>query len=174
MSINRISNIVLTTNINVQKNSSDNQHDSNRSNSAMHTVTKKEHNKDAFSKIVTQTVNPKLDQKENKKPSTPQQKKLNSAHSVNLKYLLPNKKSDKKTLVLDLDETLIHSNFEDFPKGSDIKISVKIDNIQYKIFAVKRPGVEEFLDRMSKFFEIVIYTASMQQVSLIIYYNLVC
>ncbi len=167
----KISNIILTTNINVQKETNDNQYDSNRSNSAMHSLIKKEQTtKDAFSKIVTQTINPKIEQRESKKPSTPQQKKLNPAHSVNLKYLLPNKTSDKKTLVLDLDETLIHSNFEDFQKGSDIKISVKIDNILYKIFAIKRPGVEEFLDRMSKFFEIVIYTASMQQVRL--YFNI--
>jgi RNA polymerase II subunit A small phosphatase-like protein len=95
-------------------------------------------------------------------------KSINSSNNLVGKYLLPQKQlkhQGKKTLVLDLDETLIHSNFEEFPNGSNIKISVKIDAMIYKIFAVKRPGVEEFLERMSKLYEVVIYTASLQQVS---------
>ena len=148
---------------------------SNRSNSVSQNNLKKTNeeapSKETFSKFVTQTVNPKAAQKEfnNKKQISPS-KKLLSAQSLNLKYLLPPLKSNKKTLVLDLDETLIHSNFEDFPKGADIKINVKIDNALYKIFAMKRPGAEAFLDRMSKIYELVIYTASLQQVSYYIYY----
>jgi TFIIF-interacting CTD phosphatase-like protein len=140
---------------------------SNRSNSAQSTYRSSSNKKKAFSKIVTQTITPQAVSK--KKQSTPN-RKITSAHSLNLKYLLPPKKVTKKTLVLDLDETLIHSNFEEFPKGSDIKISVKIDNILYRIFAMKRPGVEEFLERMGKLFEVVIYTASHQQVSLFKYF----
>lgn len=122
--------------------------------------------KENFSKIVTQTLT------HNKKNMSTNPNKINSinrrnqvTNSLNLKYLLPPlNNSQKKTLVLDLDETLIHSNFEEFEKGSDIKINVKIDNVLYKIFAIKRPGVEEFLERMGKIFEVVIYTASLQQV----------
>lgn len=140
----------------------------NRSNSAMPSNLKKQSTdttKEAFHKIVTQTVNPRQTQREMKlkKQTSPSQRKIPSAHSLSLKYLLPNRETTKKTLVLDLDETLIHSNFEDFPKGADIKLNVKIDNVSYKIYAMKRPGVEEFLDRMSKLYEIVIYTASLQQ-----------
>ena len=142
---------------------------SNRSNSVSQNNLKKTEeapSKEAFSKFVTQTVNPKAAQKDfNSKKQTSPSKKLISAQSLNLKYLLPQLKTNKKTLVLDLDETLIHSNFEDFPKGADIKINVKIDNALYKIFAMKRPGAEAFLDRMSKIYELVIYTASLQQVS---------
>jgi TFIIF-interacting CTD phosphatase-like protein len=142
---------------------------SNRSNSVSQNNLKKTEeapSKEAFSKFVTQTVNPKAAQKDfNSKKQASPSKKLISAQSLNLKYLLPQLKTNKKTLVLDLDETLIHSNFEDFPKGADIKINVKIDNALYKIFAMKRPGAEAFLDRMSKIYELVIYTASLQQVS---------
>lgn len=143
-----------------------------RSSSAQSNYKTEYKKKDAFCKIVTQAVNPPKTVQEvptNEKHScsnSPTRRKLLSAHSLNLKYLLPPKTVDKKTLILDLDETLIHSNFEEFPKGSDIKINVKIDNQNYKIYAMKRPGVEEFLDRMSKLFEVVIYTASLQQVSL--------
>lgn len=138
---------------------------SQRSSSAQSNYKTEFKKKDDFCKMVTQTMNPSTE-----KPNcsnSPSRHKLNLAHSVNLKYLLPPKKVDKKTLILDLDETLIHSNFEEFAKGSDIKINVKIDNQSHKIFAMKRPGVEEFLDRMSKIYEIVIYTASLQQVSFI-------
>lgn len=133
---------------------------SNRSSSAQTSYRNENTKEETFKQIVIQTVNPQKVKLQNSP-----KKKVVSAHSMNLRYLLPPKKTSKKTLVLDLDETLIHSNFEEFPKGSDIKINVKIENILYKIFAMKRPGVEEFLERMGKLFELVIYTASLQQVS---------
>ena len=41
---------------------------------------------------------------------------------------------NKKTLVLDLDETLVHSSTEaPFPKKKNIELNLKIKNTQYKI-----------------------------------------
>lgn len=51
------------------------------------------------------------------------------------------------TLVLDLDETLIH--FDD-------------ENKDEEVFYMVRPGLNKFLTEMSQIFEIVIFTAALQ------------
>ena len=66
----------------------------------------------------------------------------------------------KKTLILDLDETLVHSAFKPFFIKSDINLSINVDGINHLVHVLKRPFVDEFLQRMSKFYEIVIFTAS--------------
>lgn len=65
----------------------------------------------------------------------------------------------KKCLVLDLDETLVHSTFKAVP-WADFAIPVKIGDKTHFVYVTKRPGVDEFLREMAKSFEIVIYTAS--------------
>ena len=75
--------------------------------------------------------------------------------------LLPAKKdNNKKTLVLDLDETLIHSAFEPFKPKDDIILKMKMKNVEYTIHVLKRPYVDKFIDTVSKIFEIIIFTAS--------------
>ena len=68
----------------------------------------------------------------------------------------------KKTLVLDLDETLIHScSLYDHPDVVVTPINEEEDPncaIPMKI----RPFCLEFLNRMSKMFEIIVYTASQE------------
>jgi len=76
------------------------------------------------------------------------------------KKFLPKKTCDKKTLVLDLDETLVHSGFIPFNCPSDLVIKIEQDNDYHDIHVLVRPHVEEFLERMSKKFELVIFTAS--------------
>ena len=76
------------------------------------------------------------------------------------KKLLPQKTCNKKTLVLDLDETLVHSGFTPFNCPSDLVIKIEQDNDVHDIYVLVRPHVEEFLERMSKRFELVIFTAS--------------
>ena len=66
----------------------------------------------------------------------------------------------KKTLILDLDETLVHSAFKPFFIKSDINLSINVDGINHLVHVLKRPFVDEFLQRMSKFYELVIFTAS--------------
>ena len=79
------------------------------------------------------------------------------------KYLLPPKTTNKKTLVLDLDETLVHSQFFEFSVPSDITIKIEIENEIYDIHILVRPGVEKFIEIMKDFFEIVIFTASISK-----------
>ena len=86
------------------------------------------------------------------------------------KVLPPNKNNDKKTLVLDLDETLVHSGFNPFIPSSDIILKIKLDNNIHDIHVLIRPGVEEFINKMSQFYEIVIFTASLSKVILIYFY----
>ena len=81
----------------------------------------------------------------------------------NKQILLPPQTSDKKTLVLDLDETLVHSQFMTFSCPSDVVIQIEIENEIHDIHVMVRPGVKEFLEKMEKYFEIVIFTASVSK-----------
>ncbi|KAH3756690.1 NLI interacting factor [Pelomyxa schiedti] len=77
--------------------------------------------------------------------------------------LLPPKYSPlKKTLVLDLDETLMHSSVEPLPH-TDFRFEVTVEGVTATIYIVKRPGVEEFLSALKDKFEIVVFTASIPE-----------
>ena len=78
-------------------------------------------------------------------------------------FLLPKKDSNKKTLVLDLDETLVHSQFQPFDIASDVTLTIELDNEIHDIYILIRPGVKQFLEKMSKIYEIVIFTASVSK-----------
>jgi len=78
-------------------------------------------------------------------------------------FLLPPITPDitgKKTLVLDLDETLVHSSFKPIA-NPDFVIPVEIEEQVHKVYVVKRPHVDQFLLRLGKLFEIVVFTASL-------------
>ena len=80
------------------------------------------------------------------------------------KVLLPPQAEDKvgkKTLVLDLDETLIHSSFTPIP-NPDLQVSVLIDKKDVLVYVQKRPGVDEFLEQAAVLYELVTFTASMK------------
>ncbi len=78
------------------------------------------------------------------------------------KLLPPPRKRNRKTLVLDLDETLVHSSFIPFEEN-DIVLEVDFDNVLYNIYVLVRPKALQFLINMSKYFEIVIFTASLSK-----------
>lgn len=65
----------------------------------------------------------------------------------------------KKCLILDLDETLVHSSFK-YLRIADFVIPVQIDNQVHHVYVIKRPGVDEFLEKVGKWFEVVVFTAS--------------
>ena len=70
-------------------------------------------------------------------------------------YLPPKKESDPEyTLVLDLDETLIH--FTDKKRVTDD------ENVPDEYFNI-RPYCQKFLHEMNKHFELVIFTAGTQE-----------
>lgn len=72
-------------------------------------------------------------------------------------------KDNKKTLVLDLDETLVHSAFKPFYFKSNIILNVYVDRANHPVHVLKRPYVDTFLERMAKHYELVVFTASISQ-----------
>jgi len=67
-----------------------------------------------------------------------------------------------KTLVLDLDETLVHSSFKPV-ENADITLPIEIDGQVCTIYVLVRPHVAEFLKRMAKIYELVVFTASLSK-----------
>jgi len=79
--------------------------------------------------------------------------------------LLPPKSIEnihKKTIILDLDETLVHSSTTSFKKN-DIILNIDFDSVLYNIYVLVRPGAENFIKKLSKLFEVVIFTASISK-----------
>jgi len=68
----------------------------------------------------------------------------------------------RKCLVLDLDETLVHSSFKPIP-NPDFIIPVEIEDQVHKVYVLKRPGVDTFLQRLGPMYEIVVFTASLSK-----------
>jgi len=73
---------------------------------------------------------------------------------------LEEREKHKKTLVLDLDETLVHSSFKPIP-NADFVISIELENVVHRVYVLKRPGVDNFLRVVGAKFEVVVFTASL-------------
>ncbi|KIK94189.1 hypothetical protein PAXRUDRAFT_33653 [Paxillus rubicundulus Ve08.2h10] len=68
----------------------------------------------------------------------------------------------RKCLVLDLDETLVHTTFEPTAMTEFI-IPVYIDGKWANACVNKRPGVDAFLQKMGEVYEVVVFTASLSR-----------
>ncbi|KAK9365094.1 HAD-like domain-containing protein [Lipomyces kononenkoae] len=68
----------------------------------------------------------------------------------------------RKCLVLDLDETLVHSSFK-YLHQADFVIPVEIEGQYHNVYVIKRPGVDEFMRRVGDMYEIVVFTASVSK-----------
>mmetsp|Transcript_4223 Transcript_4223/g.4647 ORF Transcript_4223/g.4647 Transcript_4223/m.4647 type:complete len:374 (+) Transcript_4223:280-1401(+) len=75
------------------------------------------------------------------------------------KLCLPPATSSLATLVLDLDETLVHCTVEPIPKP-DLIFPVEFNGTLYQVYVKKRPYLDYFLESISKSFEVVLFTAS--------------
>uniref|UniRef100_A0A6I8R1F0 protein-serine/threonine phosphatase n=1 Tax=Xenopus tropicalis TaxID=8364 RepID=A0A6I8R1F0_XENTR len=64
------------------------------------------------------------------------------------------KDKEKICMVIDLDETLVHSSFK-------VTISYAFPFIIPQVYVLKRPYVDEFLERMGQLYECVLFTASL-------------
>lgn len=65
------------------------------------------------------------------------------------------------TLALDLDETLVHCSVEkDAIRDAELSFSVNFNGMDYQVYVRTRPGLVEFLKQVSKWFEVIIFTAS--------------
>ena len=78
------------------------------------------------------------------------------------------KNNEKKLLILDLDETLVHTSFQPIFINNiiiepDITLKILFDNKYYNLYVLIRPYVYEFLREMSKIFIIYIFTASIKE-----------
>ncbi|NP_001158420.1 dullard homolog [Saccoglossus kowalevskii] len=74
----------------------------------------------------------------------------------------------RKVMVLDLDETLIHSHHDGVirpairPTTPDFLLKVTINGHPVRYFVYKRPHVDFFLDVVSQWYDLVVFTASME------------
>jgi len=67
--------------------------------------------------------------------------------------------SSRPTLILDLDETLVHCSAD--PSGKyDVTFGVQFNGSTCQVYVRKRPHLETFLETVSSRFEVVIFTAS--------------
>ncbi|KAL4798117.1 hypothetical protein BDV19DRAFT_377288 [Aspergillus venezuelensis] len=69
---------------------------------------------------------------------------------------------ERKCLVLDLDETLVHSSFKVLERA-DFTIPVEIEGQYHNIYVIKRPGVDQFMKRVGELYEVVVFTASVSK-----------
>lgn len=79
-------------------------------------------------------------------------------------YLLPRQTRHskfRKTLVLDLDETLVHSSL-DGDCTPDFTFTVDVGTIAHVVAVRKRPHLQIFLEHMASRYEVVVFTASQQ------------
>lgn len=80
----------------------------------------------------------------------------------------PDKRRKRKTLILDLDETLIHSLSRGAPRslgssGSCHMIELKVNSVATLYYVYKRPFCDFFLKEISRWFELQIFTASVKE-----------
>ncbi|KAI1103595.1 NIF-domain-containing protein [Jackrogersella minutella] len=81
------------------------------------------------------------------------------------KFLLPPiepRLKGRKCLVLDLDETLVHSSFKILHQA-DFTIPVEIEGNFHNVYVIKRPGVDQFMKRVGELYEVVVFTASVSK-----------
>ncbi|KAG6511152.1 hypothetical protein ZIOFF_029207 [Zingiber officinale] len=81
----------------------------------------------------------------------------------NFPTLLPKDETQERkpiTLVLDLDETLVHSTLEECD-DADFTFSVFSNMEEQTVYVRRRPFLQIFLERVAQMFEIVIFTASL-------------
>ena len=98
-------------------------------------------------------------------------KNMNNSNYINENIYsnsrFPNEQN-KKTLILDLDETLVHSSFQPLVINKetikpDIFFKIFFNNKYYDINVYKRPFLNKFLKEMKKIFIIYVFTASIEK-----------
>ncbi|KAK9153117.1 hypothetical protein Sjap_000597 [Stephania japonica] len=77
--------------------------------------------------------------------------------------LPPSISPEKRTIFLDLDETLIHSQLDLPSVPYDFIVRPIIESQLMNFYVIKRPGVDEFLKSVSGKFEIVVFTAGLRE-----------
>merc|ERR1712232_1165324 len=94
----------------------------------------------------------------------PRNDKVTSSFEAAIRNRLPKRNpssigSRKISLVLDLDETLVHCS-TDPNDGYDFEFPVHFCGVDYTVYARKRPYLNQFLQAVSSRFEVIVFTAS--------------
>eukprot|EP00467_Chlorarachnion_reptans_P010103 CAMPEP_0114488552 /NCGR_PEP_ID=MMETSP0109-20121206/1395_1 /TAXON_ID=29199 /ORGANISM="Chlorarachnion reptans, Strain CCCM449" /LENGTH=230 /DNA_ID=CAMNT_0001664961 /DNA_START=333 /DNA_END=1025 /DNA_ORIENTATION=+ len=76
---------------------------------------------------------------------------------------IPGIRRNKYTLILDLDETLVHTARSAISGGAHCRLEIYNNRNCRAFYVYKRPYLAEFLYTMSQYYEIVIFTASVRQ-----------
>ena len=69
----------------------------------------------------------------------------------------------KRTVFLDLDETLVHSKADPPPERFDFVVRPSIEGEFMNFYVLKRPGVDRLLAALSEKFEVVVFTAGLKE-----------
>lgn len=83
-------------------------------------------------------------------------------NSYNLLHPQKDHVRGRKTLLLDVDETLVHSSFTPTSKA-EIVLPIDIEGRICNIYVQVRPGCVEFIKEVAKHYEVVIFTASLSK-----------
>ncbi|KAK9463157.1 NLI interacting factor-like phosphatase-domain-containing protein [Lipomyces oligophaga] len=106
----------------------------------------------------------RLSAKSVKSPTSPRLRPTKYPHSLPPPRPLIPRNPPPKTLILDLDETLIHSMSKGSMLAASHMVEVKLDKqhaILYYIY--KRPFCDLFLEKVSAWYNVVVFTASVQE-----------
>ncbi|KAJ1414164.1 HAD-like superfamily [Sesbania bispinosa] len=77
--------------------------------------------------------------------------------------LLPPSLFHRRTIFLDLDETLVHSKTAPPPDRFDFVVRPIIDGEAMDFYVLKRPGLDELLESLAAKFEVVVFTAALKE-----------
>uniref|UniRef100_A0A914IET6 protein-serine/threonine phosphatase n=1 Tax=Globodera rostochiensis TaxID=31243 RepID=A0A914IET6_GLORO len=93
-------------------------------------------------------------------PQKQQRQSFLNSSSFLLPRVTAGTEANRNCLIVDLDETLVHSSFKPV-KNADFIIPVEIDNVVHQVYVLKRPHTDHFLERINALFECVLFTASL-------------
>ena len=92
-------------------------------------------------------------------------RQLNFADIIEEKKIIlyNNEISSKKILILDLDETLVHADFDLKLSDHDQILTFEYEGYEVDVPIILRPGVFQFLENVADIFDVFVFTASKRE-----------